>query len=302
MTTSQRTTVRQPGWQSTLFWVLNNGPAIVTVVGSAALAVAASVVQLSELQILKAVLALLALIGTSLLTERIVEGRGLRNRLSEIDGRLEEVLAYARDIETVGLDSLVIRRRDLPPLEERLDGAKGVAISGGSLFRLVNEYQNLFEQLAASGCGLRFLMTDPDADAVEVLSSAVVYESNDVGTYRTQMRAALAGLTSLAARYPTACQVKLCTIAPPFSIMVVDRGHDSSTIQVELYPFRLPARNRPMLLLDRQHDPKLHAIFSSQFEDLWRSEFCRAADASAPHPKADLRRESRREDLTKTST
>lgn len=282
------TSERNPGSdrrsESTLYWVLNNGPAIVTVLGSTAVTVAASVLTLTEIQLLQAVLALLALIGTSLLTERLVEGRGLRSRLSDIDGRLAEVLVYARDIEASGLDTLVIRRRDLPPLEQRLDGAKEVAISGGSLFRLLNEYQNLFEQLLHSGCKLRFLMTDPESDAAKTLSSSVAYESSDLEAYRSQMRTALASLTSLSTRHPNACQIRLCALAPPFSLMVVKRGPDSSSVQVEIYPFKTPARNRPMLLLDATNEPKLHAFFSSQFEELWSSAFCHTVETSSREP------------------
>lgn len=269
------------GRSRAFLWLLNNGPAIVTVVGSTALAVAASIITLSELQILQAVVVLLALIGTSLLTERLVEGRGLRERLNEISDQLTQVLKYAREIETASLDDLVIRRRDLPPLEERLSEARQVAISGGSLFRLVNEYQSLFEQLAENGCKLRFLLTDPNVVAAEFLSSVVVYESSDVVTYRAQMRAALSGLTSLASRYPSLCEVKLYTIAPPFSLVIVEKGNDSSTIQVEIYPFRLPARDRPMLLLDKHRDPRLHGLFLGQYEAMWCSKFSRSANAVA---------------------
>lgn len=264
---------RNPSRWSKVYWILNNGPAIITVLGSASLAVMASAANLSAIQMLQAVLTLLALIGTSLLTERIVDGRDLRRRLTNIDTRLEEVLVYARDIEAAGLDKLVIRRRDLPPLEERLEGAKHISISGGSLFRLVNEYQNLFEELLENGCHIRFLMTDPRTPAAETLSLFVVYESNNVEEYRTQMRTALTSLISLATRHPETCKVKIFGLAPPFSLMLVDKDDYSSTIQVELYPFRTPARNRPIMLVNKEAEPKLHTLFLSQFESLWASNF-----------------------------
>lgn len=263
--------------------VLSYGPAVTTVLGSAGLALAASVMRLTELQILQAVVALLALIGTSLLTERLIEGRGVRRQLAAIDDRLEQALEYARDVEKAGMDKLVIHRRDLAPLEERLYGARGVAISGGSLFRLVNEYCALLEQLAQTGCRLRFLLTDPETSAVQSLGSAVVYECNDIEEYRAQIRTALAGLVALVARYPSVCEVKLFSVAPSFSLMVVDREH-SSTILVELYPFKLPARDRPMFLLDKQHDPLLHGVFSSQYEAMWSSEFAHSVAVQQPRP------------------
>jgi hypothetical protein len=252
--------------------------------GSVALALAASFLDLSELRILQAIVALLALIGTSLLTERLIEGRTLRQKLNTIDERLDQVLTYTKNIKMGGLDSLVIRRRDLLPLEERLNGAKRVSILGGSLFRLINEYQRLFEQLAESGCRLRFLMTDPKTVAAESLSSAVAYESSDIETYRMQMQTALSGLLSLSARYRDRFEVRLFAFAPPFSLLIIEKGTDSSTIQVELYPFRLPARDRPTLVLERERDPRLHAMFTSQYEAMWSSNFSRSADAALPAP------------------
>ena len=133
-----------------------------------------------------------------------------------------------------------------------------------------------------TGCRLRFLLTDPETSAAQSLGSAVVYECNDVEAYRIQIRSALTGLLGLVSRYPEVCEVKLFSVAPSFSLMVVDREH-SSTILVELYPFKLPARDRPMFLLDRQRDPRLHGVFSSQYEAMWSSEFARPAPQQ-PHP------------------
>jgi len=263
---------------SSLAWLLSNGPAIVTVLGSATIAIVSSVVDLSQVHFFQAILALLALIGTSLVTEKLMEGRFLRNQLKNIDSRLEQVLAN----ENVGLDSLVVSRRDLPPLETRLIGAKRIAISGGSLFRLVNEYKNLFEQLAQGGCQLRFIMTDPDTDAAEFLSAAVSYESNSVDAYRAHMRDALTGLSMLVQRFPHSCQLRLSTVAPPFSLVMVERDATKSTIQVELYPFSIPARDRPIFLLNQEEDPRLFNFFSSQFETLWNAKFSRSHDQASP--------------------
>jgi hypothetical protein len=261
-----------------VLWLLNNSPAIlaiVTVVGSAALAVAAPVLKLSELEILQAVVVLLAVIGASLLTERLIEGRALRKRLSGIAGQLDKALEYTRHVETTSLDDLVISRRDLSPLEERFEGAKKISISGGSLFRLANEYKSLFERLLENGCEVRFLLSDPHGPSAELLSSAVVYESSDVASYRTQMRSALSGLSSLASCHPDVCEVRLYALAPPFSLVIVEKGNESSTILVEIYPFRVPARDRPILFLDKQRSPRLYALFSAQYEAMWSSKFSR---------------------------
>jgi hypothetical protein len=258
---------------STLRWVLTNGPAIITVLGSSVLAVLASVISFTTIQFLQSILTLLALIGTSLLTERLVEGRQLQAHMKEIDLRLNDVLDYARDIKAAGLDSLIRERRDLPPLEERLDGAKHISILGVSLYRLAYEYKSLFEKLTKEGCKFRFLLTDPESDAAAQLSSTVVYESIDADAYRGQMNNSLTSLTQLVESYPDNCELKLYSFAPPFSIMIIEKSSGISVVQVEIYAFRIPARNRLMMILDKVREPGLYSFFSLQFDSIWGSEF-----------------------------
>jgi hypothetical protein len=257
-------------------WLLLNGPAIITVLAGSVLAVLAWVVEFTSAQTFQIILALLALIGTSLVTEKLIESRSLRNRLSDIDARLEQVL-QARTTEILTFDRLVTSRRDLSPLEERLLGATRIAISGGSLFRLVNEYKNLFEHLARSGCQMRFVITDPNSHAAESLSIAVSYESNNVDTYRAHVRYALTTLCELNQRFPQNCQVRLCSLVLPFSLLRVDNDLGKS-VQVELYPFSVPARDRPILMLREETDPRLFSFFSTQFETLWSDQFTVACD------------------------
>ena len=248
-------------------------PAIITVIGSVGLTLFASMLNLSEMNILQAVVGLLALIGASLLMEKLIEVRALRKSLNGISGQLGEALDYIHHLEDASPDDLITIIRDLPSLEERLEGAKQVFISGGSLYRLANEYQNMFEKLAENGCKLRFLLANPDGPSIESLSSGVVYESSDPESYRAQVRSSVATLTKLASRYPTLCEVRLYTLPPSFSLMIVEKEKDTSTILVEIYAFRLPTRDRPMLFLDKQRDPRLHELFSSQFKAMWESKF-----------------------------
>lgn len=258
--------------------LLRYGPVILTVIGTVGVGVWASVADLTAEQLWQAVIALLALIATSLLTERLLEARLTRNSLARIEDRISQALEYAKQVESLGIDDLVVRRRDLPPLEERLANAKNISISGGSLFRLANEYKSLFETLARKGCRLSFLVTDPVSPAAELLCKTVAYEASDVDAYRGQLRAALTGLLAIQAKAPDLVQVRVSTAVPPFSLVMIEKEDESSVIQVELYAFNIPARDRPTLLVDKQRDPRLHSIFSDQFASAWQSELARPAE------------------------
>lgn len=250
---------------------LNYGPAVITVLFGVFVGLFGSFLALSQPQILQIILVLLGLIGTTLLTEKLLLGRAIPRKFDAIDSQMDKLLKVTCDIEAKGLDSLIIRRRDLEPLEERLKGATRIAISGGSLFRLMSEYQRVFEDLAKSGCEMRFLVSDPNSQASLFLSSVVVYESANPETYRENMKNSIKALESIATRHPELCQLRLADFAPPFSVVIIEKGNASCLIQVEIYPFKVPARERPTLLLDKDKDPRLHEFFRDQYNAMWDS-------------------------------
>ncbi len=251
-------------------WLVSNGPALVTVVASALIAILAGVLDLSTEELLQVVLALLALMGTSLLTERLIEGRRDRATMSKIGEQVDELLSDSLSMQEISLDEIVKSRRDLGPLEERLSRASRVSISGGSLLRLVNEYQSFFEQLATAGCSLRFVMTLPSSDGAQFLSEEVSYESQSLDAYRGHMEDSANALKRLAGMHPNSCEVRYFDGAPPFSLIVVERSEET-IVQVELYTLGLPARDRPILVCSSENEPVLCGLFTEQFEALWRS-------------------------------
>jgi hypothetical protein len=270
---------RRPGPGGWGLWLLSNGPAVITVLGSAVVAILATVIRFSAEQLLQVVLLMMALIGTSLVTERLVEGRKDRARLASISAKLDTVVSFTRN-ENVSLDDVVVSRRELPPLEERLVGATQIMISGGSLSRLANEYQSLFERLVRQGCRLRFVMTNPASPGAEFLSTEISYESRSLDAYRSYMRDAAAGLADLAQRFPALCEARMFDAAPPFSLMVITKP-GSSSAQVELYTLGLPARDRPILLTTSAGSPRLCTLFTEQFEALWVSPLTQPIPAGA---------------------
>jgi len=257
--------------------ILTYGPIVVTVVGSAVLALFAATLQLSEMQMLQCVLGILALIATSLLAERALNGRATELRLNEMSRLLADTTAYARQVRCAGFDELVIRRRDLRALEQRLSGARRVAVYGGSLSRLVNEYQGQFEALARNGCDIRFLMTDPGSDAVHSLRNFVVSESDDMGVHHAQVAAAAAKVERMAASFPEAFQAKFIGLTPPFSMILIETTSSQATIEVEMYGYKIATRDRPILALDVAREPRLFHIFAEQFEAMWTSELATPA-------------------------
>ncbi|PRY74533.1 hypothetical protein CLV80_11751 [Yoonia maritima] len=251
-----------------IVFLLRDSPPVLTLFACIGLTTAASFYQLTSETILQGLLAVNVLIAATLLSERWFVNRENRNMIEKI-GDDVTVLGDRISLPTnVGLDSLVGSRKVLPPLEGRLAGSTSLKISGGSLFRLANEYRSLFEELAEQGCSIQLVVCHPDSDAVERLCNEVVYESDDIEAYRHQCRSALRLFEALAEKYDHV-EVRTCDIAMSFSILAVEKLAGESSASIELYAYKVPARNRPMLHATKAASPDFHAMAVSQFDSVW---------------------------------
>ena len=164
-------------------------------------------------------------------------------------------------------------------------GSTSLKISGGSLSRLANEYRSLFEELAEQGCSIQLVMCHPDSDAIERLCNEVVYESDDIEAYRHQCRSALRIFEALAEKYDHV-EVRTCDIAMSFSILAIEKLAGELSASIELYAYKVPARNRPMLHATKATSPEFHAMAVSQFDSVW-SKSMKALEVSHPNTSGE---------------
>ncbi|WP_127822644.1 hypothetical protein [Acidipropionibacterium jensenii] len=244
-------------------------PLAVTILACAGAAIAPMFVDFTTVQLLQVVLATLALIGGSLLAETIVEARHRREHESALHAEVRDALDAVRRNSSPSADLLFLSRKALAPLEDRIADADTLRICGGSLFRLMNEYSQVFEQRLRSGTEIKFLLTDPESDAAAYLARHVVYEVRSVDSYRANIRDAIAEINRLCQDFPGKCHLRLLDLAPPFSIFDVGRVDSPSTAHVELYSLGSPTRSRPIITLNEVQDPISHAFFRTQFDCLW---------------------------------
>jgi hypothetical protein len=168
------------------------------------------------------------------------------------------------------LDSLIQNRKSLPPLEERLGGAKMIMISGGSLFRLATEYLGFFEDMAKGGCAFQFVLVDPDSDAAVFVAKQIVYEVENAKAYTANIRMAVANLCSLKRKFPEQVEIRIVNYVPPFSLVVCDPQKKHGSILLELYTLAVPTRERPHFRIRKQAEPHCFKFFWDQFEQLWK--------------------------------
>lgn len=243
----------------------------VTILACAVAATAPWFVDFTTVQLLQVVLATLVAIGGSLLAENILEARHRREHESALHTEVRDALDAVRRNSSPSADLLFLSRKALAPLEDRVADADTLRICGGSLFRLMNEYSQVFQQKLRSGAEIKFLLTDPNSDAAAHLASHVVYEVRSTDSYRNNIRSAISEIAALCEQYPGKCHLRLLDFAPPFSIFDVGRVDSSSTAHVELYSLGSPTRSRPVITLSETRDPVSHAFFRRQFDYLWET-------------------------------
>lgn len=216
-------------------------------------------------KLLEWIITILGLLSTTILIDRFT-------RLRRIEKHTEETYNFLKDKEgKPSLDDLLINRKQLPPLEQRLKSVKEVMISGGSLFRLTNEYLGLFEEKAKEGCKFKFLLLNPSSEAAKLVATHIVYEIDSYQTYVNYINTALNNLDGLKKKYPTQVEIKIVDFIPSFSLFITDPTKEDGVARVELYTQAVPTRERPQIVLINTREPHWYNFFLSQFNDMWNS-------------------------------
>ena len=160
----------------------------------------------------------------------------------------------------------------LPSLEERLKSAKDIKITGGSLTRLSSEYLGFFEEKAKDGCHFHFLLLDPNCLAAKLIADNVVYEVDNYEAYKSNIKNALGNLTTLKNSFPEKIHIKITDIMPSYSLLICDGDKPTGNMMVELYPFRVPTRQRPHIMLLKNREPDWFGFFNNQFNMIWKNQ------------------------------
>ena len=216
-------------------------------------------------KLLEWIITILALIATSMLIERFI-------RLSKIEKAVEEINTSLKNkSDKASLDGILLNRKQLEPLEERLQFSKNIQIVGASLFRLTTEYMGFFEEKALEGCKFQFLLLNPDCELTKLTATYVVYEIANVETYISNVQTAIENLKKFKTKFSDYVEIKIIDYIPAYSMIITDSEKDIGTIRIEFYPFSVPTRERPHIVLQKSREPVWYKFFQKQFESMWHS-------------------------------
>lgn len=165
------------------------------------------------------------------------------------------------------IDELFIRRMDLNPLEERFKNSSNIFISGGSLSRLSDEYYGFFEQKLADNASLEVILVKPYSTAANMLCQNVVYETEDEKQYSQKITESLKRFINLKEKYNKNITIRLTENIPPYSIIALNLEKADAVMQVELYSYAVPTRERVEFIINKK-DSRMYNFFIKQIEML----------------------------------
>lgn len=248
-----------------VFRIIENVPALLTITIGAFVVVKNQQEPYETSKLLEWTITILCLIATSMLMERFFSLKDIEKNVKETNDFLKLKEGKA------SLDEILITRKDLEPLEERLKYTKDVKISGASLFRLINEYINLFEDKAKEGCNFKFIVLDPNCEATKLIAENIVYEISDIKTYINNINSTLNSLEKLKSKFPEKIEIKTVNFLPAYSLVITDSQKETGIVRLELYTQQVPTRNRPQLVLRKNREPNWFKFFTSQFDVMWNN-------------------------------
>jgi hypothetical protein len=213
-----------------------------------------------------AVLAMLALIASTLLQNRRANDL-LQEKMLALEGH--EFLR--RELE------------DYYQQNEALSTASTALFWGITLERLVPHVEEQLQAGLQQGrLNARFLLLKPESDAVKM--DAFRERNGNEKSTNTAINMAIDRLTRIAeaAVKPATLEIRVVDYLPPWTLVAFDPSKKKGKMFISILPFRHRIRDRPTFRLDAEKHGYWMRTFTEQFEKLWEE----AEPAVSPEAEA----------------
>jgi hypothetical protein len=238
-------------------------PAVSTIISGVYFAIKAQSGTLSTDQILGGILVVVTLMATSLFIDRLTKLNRIEKEVMDAS-----ILLKSRE-EKPSLQNTLSTRKQLGPLETRLENATEIFITGASLFRLSSEYLGLFDKLLDNNCKIKLLLLDPESYSARIVAKNIVYEINDFEVYKSYIISSLNSFSKLKDKYGDRIQIRISEYLPSYSLLGTNCSLPSGKVMVEFYVHKVPTRERPHIEVFRNLDSNWFDFYCGQFSSLW---------------------------------
>lgn len=138
--------------------------------------------------------------------------------------------------------------------------------------RLVTNHYGLLQGRLAQGATIRFLLVDPDGDAIPVIARRnFVYREPE--QLKEAIRSTLENLTRLRSDQAKkgTIETRVFSYAPAFSMIAINPRDSDGKILVSMYPYSVPPESNPSFWIEKSNGGEWYEFFLKQFDMMWET-------------------------------
>ena len=223
------------------------------------------ILQVTSLEIISsAMLTAIALLASSLLTNRRTTD-GVKNATQELIQELHQKISSQGHISNVF-------SRAYPDLTKQFQSARCISILALTLQSTVSRYYSQFIEVLKRGGELRVLTVEPTPEvlSMQIYRSASVKDENSIVNMLHGNVAMLETLTNYSSE-PELMQIRTMPYLPPYGLVIIEHHDKTSTVYVKLLTFQKADAEQPSFEVDSENDADWNKFFKDQFNSLWKA-------------------------------
>lgn len=219
-------------------------------------------------EIAKWIVVILALMAISGIVERAFQV----NRIQKDSEQSAELLRHWFATTT---DAPFLKTYDdLPPLPERLEGAKTIWISGRALNSLLGAYGGLLRKMAVEEKSkIRILIVD-SGGSIPKAEQQTHQGDKSLENFSARAKASEAEISTLCkslGKKSENVEVKILDYAPRLGILITDPDKQKGIVQVQILLHYKGSAERPIFRLSADKDIAWFNVFVEQYKQLWNA-------------------------------
>ncbi len=251
--------------ESVFWFIIEYGPTIFTISFAIYVIALAQTKTLPTDTILQWILAILGLLATSELIERLRKIRFIEeNTTKTLEVVQKIVLGHSAE-------EFLRDRRAYKPLQETLAPARQIFFLGPSLVNIFSQWSGFLqhEKLNKHGAIIQALLLDANCAAV---TSAAQYMGETVEAVRRDIEHTLSEIEIIVKSGIRAGSIEARTISfnTNFSMLILDPEESDGKVFVEFIGYNTRLYVRPHIELTRQRDGIWYDYFLHEYNKLWR--------------------------------
>jgi len=206
------------------------------------------------------ILALLAVLALDTLLERFGYLERIETHIINLENKIEP---------RVGADSLFRPRAELPSYTSLLDRYEEIWMAGKNLITLVTTYKEHIQQAAMSGKRFRFLIVDPENEALMCTLAASISVS-DPSWVLEHTREVVDWFKQIIGNTRGGIiEVRLANYLPTSAYAIYDGEKPHGYMVIEMYNYRTSPGEQIHISLSKVKDNQTFAFYLERFERMW---------------------------------